>query len=175
MKIIEKHTCIRYMKRDNDDENYIQFYNGKGCDSHVGMTGGRQRISLNRGNKGEDTTCIDRGTILHELVHALGFDHMHNHPDRDDYVKVHWNNIEKDSHSEFEKVDDTEYTDFGTGYDLFSIMHYAKNAFAIDESKRTISARNPRLNNIIGQRDSISRGDIRRINRMYKCKNVALS
>lgn len=136
------------------------------------MIGGRQRISL---NKGKDTTCMDRGTVLHELVHALGFDHMMNHPDRDDFVKIHWNNISENVHSEFEKVDSEEYTDFGTGYDYYSIMHYTKNAFAIDESKRTISAKNPKLNKIIGQRDSISRGDIRRINRMYKCENVQFS
>lgn len=168
MRIIEKHTCIRFVKHD-DEENYVQFFAGKGCDSHVGMNGGRQRISLSKGKK---KSCLDRGTILHELVHAIGFDHMQNHPDRDDFVRVHWDNIIESMHSEFEKVDDTEYTDYGTGYDYYSIMHYPKNAFAIDESKRTISAKNPKLNKIIGQRDSISRGDIRRINRMYECKNV---
>lgn len=156
------------MKRD-DEKDFIQFYNGKSCDSHIGMIGGRQRISL---KKGDAFTCLERGTILHELVHAIGFDHMQNHPDRDGYVRIHWNNIEESMHSEFEKVEESEFTDFDTGYDYYSIMHYPKNAFAIETSKRTISAKNPKFNKIIGQRDSISRGDIRRINRMYKCENV---
>jgi hypothetical protein len=164
LKVIEKHTCIRFPKHE-DEENYIQFYSGEGCDSHIGMIGGRQRISLNK-----TSSCIERGTILHEIFHSIGFDHMQNHPDRDDYIKIHWNNIHKEYKDEFKKLNRKYFSDFGTGYDFYSVMHYQNNAFAIDEDKRTITTKNRKFNDIIGQRNSISRGDIRRINRMYKCK-----
>lgn len=166
IRIIEKHTCIRFPEHD-DEVNYIYFYSGAGCDSHIGMIGGRQRISLNK-----TSSCMERGSILHELLHAIGFDHMQNHPERDKYVKIHWNNILKEDRVQFYKLKNKHFTDFNTNYDYYSVLHYFNNAFAIDEDKPTISAKNSKFDDIIGQRNSISRGDIRRINRMYECENV---
>ena len=75
-----------------------------GCWSGVGRQGGRQVINL------QFPSCLGRlvhhhpnppplhplarkGTIAHELLHALGFYHEHARPDRKKYVWVMENNV----------------------------------------------------------------------------------
>ena len=33
------------------------------------------------------------GTVMHELMHRVGFGHEHTRPDRDTYIEVIWNQI----------------------------------------------------------------------------------
>ena len=62
------------------------------------------------------------GTILHEFIHAWGFYHEHNRPDRNKYVKVYEESI-KDEKSLFYEIKVGTLT-FGLPYDYGSIMHY---------------------------------------------------
>ncbi|PIO53412.1 astacin, partial [Teladorsagia circumcincta] len=59
-----------------------------GCYSHVGRIGGEQVLSLGNG-------CGASYIAAHEIGHLLGFIHTHSRYDRDDYVKVVWEYIEK--------------------------------------------------------------------------------
>ena len=61
------------------------------CSSYVGRIGGRQTISV--GNADGSIICR-HGNIVHEIAHSVGFFHEHSRPDRDDYVNVHWGNVE---------------------------------------------------------------------------------
>ena len=54
---------------------------------YVGQNGGKQEISI-----GHD--CEKTDIVLHEILHALGFWHVQSRTDRDDYVTVHYENIE---------------------------------------------------------------------------------
>lgn len=36
--------------------------------------------------------CLNEAIIQHETLHSLGFFHEHNRPDRDDFVKINFDN-----------------------------------------------------------------------------------
>ena len=50
------------------------------------MPNGTNRVNLNK-------NCFVKGIVLHELMHALGFIHEQNRPDRDKFVKIDFDNI----------------------------------------------------------------------------------
>lgn len=122
----------------------------------------QQEVSLN--NQG----CLEKGTIQHELIHSLGYDHMHSDADRDKYIQIKWANILPSTVDNFSKVNPKIFGNFGTKYDLYSVMHYHGTAFS-KNGKDTIVPINSRYKRIMGQRIGISAGDAKRINNMYKC------
>lgn len=93
---------------------------------------------------------------------------MHSHADRDKFIQIVYDNIERDALSNFDKVDRRKFSDFGTGYDIYSVMHYDTTAFSRN-GRETIVPRNRRYRNVVGQRVGISVNDVKRINNMYKC------
>ncbi|XP_070493984.1 low choriolytic enzyme-like [Chironomus tepperi] len=159
---LEKYTCVKFKQRENE-QDYLFIKAGKGCSSNLGKLGGKQTVTLQRNG------CLSRGTIIHELIHALGYDHMHSHSERDKYVDVVWDNIDAKSRKNFDKVNPKKFSNFGTKYDFYSVMHYSPTAFS-KTGKRTLVPKDSRYRNVIGQRVSLSVGDAERINNMYKCK-----
>jgi hypothetical protein len=149
-------TVIRFV-RSSDTQNYIVFRLGSGCCSHVGLDlAGPQSIFL-------DSGC-SRGNVLHEIGHAVGLCHEHSRPDRDDFITIHWDNINEGDHIHFQQPN-PEPIMSTVEYDYGSIMHYKGDAFAIDQTKPTITAKSGAM---IGQRTSLSPLDIAIVAEMYE-------
>ena len=87
------------------------------CYSSVGRTGSEQRLSLAAG-------CVTPGIIIHEFLHALGFYHEQSRPDRDQYIRINFQNIQGGREHNFRKSD--RISSLGVAYDPNSVMHYSK-------------------------------------------------
>jgi Astacin (Peptidase family M12A) len=161
MDTIEKYTCIRFRPR-SVEKDYVLIYAGSGCHSNMGKIGKKQEISLHKNG------CFSKGTIMHEIIHALGYDHMHSSADRDSHIQINYENIQQAALSNFDRVDPKKFSNFGTDYDLYSVMHYNGKAFS-KNGKDTIVPKNRRYSKIIGQRTGLSINDVKRINNMYNC------
>lgn len=102
-------TCLRFVRRLNEDK-YIKFFHLRGCWSYVGV---RRRgvnwvgvgqvfviiksilslsVSVVQLSLGDG--CNEKGIVIHELMHAIGFWHEHTRPDRDQHIKILWENIQ---------------------------------------------------------------------------------
>lgn len=161
MDEIQKKTCVRFLPQTKE-KNFIIYESHVGCHSHLGMTGGMQSVSLSKG-------CFRIGTIMHETIHALGYSHMHNHFERDKFVKINWNNISPGHEHNFMKVNPKYFDNFGTSYDYSSVMHYSAGEFTKGPKLLTIVPLNSKYMSVIGQRKQLSPGDVKRINNMYNC------
>lgn len=87
MQEYAQHTCIQWAPRTTADNDYVYIMPDRGCYSMVGRTGGRQTLSLGNG-------CIQKGIIIHEMMHAVGFFHEQSRTDRDDFITIMWSNIQ---------------------------------------------------------------------------------
>lgn len=116
---------LRFIVR-SDQENYLSFEKGtQNCYSFVGMRGGSQKVSLSM-NCGVHE-------IMHELMHAIGFFHEQNREDRDQFIEVHFYNIDEKYHPQFKKVPNSWQHLFDSDFDFKSIMLYPPTAFSMYE------------------------------------------
>uniref|UniRef100_A0A3Q3MW77 Metalloendopeptidase n=1 Tax=Labrus bergylta TaxID=56723 RepID=A0A3Q3MW77_9LABR len=145
MKGFHRKTCLRFVPRKNEYD-YISIENKAGCFSNLGRTGGRQVLSLNRQG------CLYHGIIQHEINHALGFQHEQSRSDRDNYVRINWENIDPQMAGNFHRE---STNNLNTPYDYSSIMHYGRTAFSIQYDR---------------PEEGMSYWDIMRINLLYSCK-----
>ncbi|XP_058125716.1 zinc metalloproteinase nas-15-like [Anopheles ziemanni] len=164
MRTIEAFTCIRFVPATASTVDFVRIRAGQGCSSFVGRIRGAQQLTLQTDPVGSG--CFRHGTIVHELIHALGFYHMQSATDRDDWVSIQWENIEPGREGNFQSYGTDRILSYGVEYDYGSIMHYDERAFSTNGLPTIV----PRANGVvIGQRVAMSSGDIQRILNMYQC------
>ncbi|XP_045468360.1 hatching enzyme 1.2-like [Harmonia axyridis] len=165
--IYHKYTCIRFVEKKSTDVDYIAITSGNsGCWSNIGRITGKQEVNL------QTPACTTKvGTILHELMHACGFYHEQNRPDRDNYVTIGFGNIKPGHDSNFKKASAETTNDFGVTYDYRSVMHYSEHAFSRN-GKPTIVPKESVAVGKMGQREGFSRKDLIKLNAMYNCPDI---
>ncbi len=62
--------------------------------------------------------------MCHLIGHVLGFFHEQSRSDREDYVKIIYENIQPDKITDFEYYPSSVISTFGFPYDYSSIMHF---------------------------------------------------
>lgn len=156
MQELQDKTCIRFRRRTSSDDAYILLKDGNGCNSYVGKMGWRaQPVNL------QINGCLSHSTILHELGHAIGFLHTHQRQDRDDFIRIYWENIQSQYRSQF----DTESGRVLVPYDTTSVMHY--DSYAASSNGRPVML--TRSGGEIRNPSGLSTNDVRAIKILYSC------
>ena len=157
MNLISSRTGVKFVQRTNQAD-YIEVIKGSGCWSYVGRNGGRQELSIGNG-------CAYPGIVAHEFTHALGMWHEQSRADRDNYVRINYQNISSGREHNFDKHGAVTTT-LG-GYDHRSIMHYGWKAFS-SNGLPTIESLNPAIpSSQLGQRDSLTDLDAAALIKVY--------
>lgn len=163
---INTRTNVTFVEYTNQP-NYVVFvYDEKWCTSWVGMLGGRQEIRCAIGKN------FKAGSLIHEILHCLGFYHEHQRPDRDNYISVNTGNIK--NNNDFLKLNASIVYMIGE-YDYSSIMHYPRRIsnknLVNDTNKDTIEPiKTLPLETLLGQRGALSSADVLGINTLYPQK-----
>lgn len=154
-------NCIRFVPR-TQEQNYVKIMKGQGCYSYVGPTGsGAQQLSLGAG-------CEYLGTAVHQMVHAVGFLHEQNRPDRDQFLTIDHDNILPGQENSF---DVTQGSVVNTPFDYDSIMLYGESAFSKSASRKTMVDKTGKHKLVEPyEKTGMSPTDVFKVKQFYGCK-----
>ena len=153
-------TAIQFVPYSGQ-EDVLVFESGPGCRSYLGKIGGKQPLWISGGCSAKE--------ITHEIMHALGFIHEQNRPDRDAHVKVIWDNILDKYRHNFEIFPANLMRASGANtFDYHSIMLYEPHAFAKNPGIMTLVSTHAELE--INPNPSLSAGDRLRLNKVYNSR-----
>ncbi|WP_454058911.1 M12 family metallopeptidase [Elizabethkingia ursingii] len=162
--ISDKETKIKFVERTNQPE-YIHFNYSTGSNSPLGWEKGRVN-EINITADAYSGTIASPGEIAHEIMHSMGFHHEQTRPDRDKYLKINTDNVEKGRLKNFNINPD--FKGFGD-LDFESVMMYDSYDFAKNPN-------NPVMTKMDGstfhsQREKLTDGDYAGIKELYKTKH----
>jgi len=116
-------TNVRFKERTNEP-NYVTI-SSSGSNSNsgsaiLGMYGSRGYIRLG--------TRATAAVIIHEIGHTLGYIHEQNRSDRDDYIRILFDNIQSNAQDQFYKSSSSVLVT--SSFDAKSIMMYDSYTFS---------------------------------------------
>lgn len=159
-------NCLKLVNRTYEKDYVAVSGESTGCSSYVGRIGGVQLIRL--APNVPESGCFRLFTIVHEFIHAFGFHHMQSSHDRDQFVKIVWENITPGTENNFNLYGTNNVDHFGVKYDYGSVMHYSATSFSINGADTIVPIQD--MGSLtMGQRSRMSDKDILRIKRMYGC------
>ena len=160
MNTISASTGVVFRPKKPWINDYVVFKrNYSGSFSNLGKIGGCQEINI--------YVYAPVGTIMHEILHALGFIHEHSRPDRDDYIIINESNIKPNMMHNFQKYSSSYAQTFYLPFDFNSVMMYGSYS-----SNMSIIQSIPLITKLDGtpfyqQRDSLTSYDIKGIKAIY--------
>ena len=167
------YTCVKMVEVSKNDprfKNKLQLTSEKGCYSYVGRHFEHQEISL-----GAD---CEYGTYpIHEVMHALGFWHEHQRPDRNEHISIHRNRTylldEQFTFAYSTNIWEVyEWEPSGTDYDIHSITHYTSSMFSKDPDIPVMTYLGTNDPLVIHNSKTFSPNDIIDINFKYACNQT---
>ncbi|CAG9783247.1 unnamed protein product [Diatraea saccharalis] len=168
MNGLSERTCVRFRVRNANDRNFVRITGRPtGCYASVGYNANRGIHTLNVARNTPGFGCLNFVVISHEWYHALGFWHMQSTYNRDNYVRIHWENIQQGMAHNFDKVDSRFVSNLGLPYEYGSSMHYGTHFFS-SNGRPTLSTTRP-YNGVLGQTSVITGFDLWRLARHYNC------
>ncbi|GMR48151.1 hypothetical protein PMAYCL1PPCAC_18346, partial [Pristionchus mayeri] len=159
-------SCFTFVHRSSEND-FIDISPLDGCYSFVGRVGGRQPVSLS-------LDCLADYIIWHEILHVLGFEHEHQRPDRDEFIRVEYSNVLPGQMVNFEKLRPNT-VELNEPYDYRSIMHYDGNAFGRFDTRngRRLATMTPLKKGIIlADNLSFSETDLRKLRSLGRCDEI---
>uniref|UniRef100_A0A6A7FV31 Metalloendopeptidase n=1 Tax=Hirondellea gigas TaxID=1518452 RepID=A0A6A7FV31_9CRUS len=166
MATIEKDTCIRFKKVQSFlyfGSHLIIRNSERTCSLHVG----RKWMNLFGQNLYLTKICAaNPGTVLRQLVRAIGKNPEENRYDRTDHIHVMYRNIQTGHYINFIRW---FYRTFGVPYDFYSILQSGPLASSRN-GKTTLYAKDLQMQSLMAvERTQLSFMDRLLINTAYKC------
>lgn len=166
MERLQSETCIRFVPlKTRVYKTFIEISNNKkGCFAMIGYHPQKngQGVPVNL----QIPECTNhQGTIEHELLHVIGLLHEQARSDRDQYVKILWENIDRTYWNDFGKASPKDVTHYGVPYDYVSVMHYPHKAFSKNGKETIVAKKDPKTP--LGQRVGATNGDLEKVRQMY--------